>query len=422
MSRNVLIVTAVLAFGAMSLFLVPFGPDPAPVTPLETDPPPPVAEFRLDSMLSLLPGAASEQNAPASPTDRALAEAGASRRVALEEAQRGMELLRAGEPGQALPMLERAYEAGIGGVSLPLAVAYRDLGRTGEAIVSARRASEEEAQRADPWVLLGQLYLDTDQLEGAVAAWEKALELRPGDANLRASLQRARADLEVQKRFFVGETQHFRVRFEGPAESRVAQRVLDDLERAYSKVGRTLGYYPEAMIETILYTEQAFFDVTRSPRWSGGVFDGKVRLPVSGADADLSRLEQVVTHEYVHAALTHMVGGQALPAWVHEGLAMNLERGDSGAWARAVVTTGGAVSLNDLRDSFTGLSQSEADRAYATSYLVVHSLLERFGPFRMADFVRALKRQPVADAFHTVYRESPGEAVHRALSDYTGSG
>ena len=54
------------------------------------------------------------------------------------------------------------------------------------------------------------------------------------------------------------------------------------LESDYDDLARDLGNPPRDNILVTLYTEQAFFDVTHAPSWSGAINDGKLRIPVSG--------------------------------------------------------------------------------------------------------------------------------------------
>ena len=48
----------------------------------------------------------------------------------------------------------------------------------------------------------------------------------------------------------------------------------------------------------ILYSNQQFRDITRAPAWAGGGYDGRIRLPVSGALRSPQSLDRVVIHEY----------------------------------------------------------------------------------------------------------------------------
>ena len=323
-----------------------------------------------------------------------------------------------GDFNTAMPLFEAAVQGGLPTASYGLAMTYQRLERPGDALLMAHQATAEAPDQAPVWRLLGQLQKDGDDLAGAVDSWERAERLEP-DPTMGRLLERARQDLVTQQTFFVGETRHFRIRFEGPAESYVAERVLDHLEAAYAAVGLSLGYYPDEVIEAVLYTEQQFFDVTRSPAWARGIYDGKVRLPISGADQDPRKLERVVHHEYVHAAVQTQLPRVTLPTWLHEGLAMNLEGTELDRWARTLWTESAPrPSLARLSRPFLKLSQDEADLAYAQSYVFVKSLFDRFGAYRVADFLRALERGTFARVFLEAFGEKPEQALERATRDF----
>ena len=94
---------------------------------------------------------------------------------------------------------------------------------------------------------------------------------------------------------------HFTVLFEGPAEAPLAARAVEILEKAYWKIGAALYAYPPDVITVVLYTREQFRDVTQSPAWAGGAFDGRIRVPVQGALQNLAEFERVLTHELTHA-------------------------------------------------------------------------------------------------------------------------
>ncbi len=378
-------------------------------------PPPIQVQINRSTVASSAPAAV----VPPSPSVSATTDAAASARL-VQLAAEGWRTLQGGDAQGAIPLLERAAGGGPADTLFGLALAYQKTGRDGDALVMAYQATAEMPTEAGPWRLLGQLLVETGDLEGAVNAWERALVLYP-DPQLEQVLERTRNDLATNRRYFVGETRHFRARFEGPAESYLAERVLDMLEAAYSSVGLALGYYPEDVIETILYTEQAFRDVTRTPTWAGGLYDGKVRLPISGADQDPASLKRVVTHEYTHAAVTAMLGGANIPTWLHEGVALNLEQSRLDGWARRILSRRPApLPLSMLSRSFLGMSAGQADQAYAQSYVMVKSMIDRFGMFRLADLLNAVGSDPLADAFLQVYGESPDAVLTRSMKDFLG--
>lgn len=71
----------------------------------------------------------------------------------------------------------------------------------------------------------------------------------------------------------------------------------------------------------ILLTNRAFFDITGSLEWAGGVYEGQIKIPVDKYDAALLRI--VLTHEYVQAVIFDRLSFRC-PWWLNEGLAQYL--------------------------------------------------------------------------------------------------
>ena len=124
--------------------------------------------------------------------------------------------------------------------------------------------------------------------------------------------------------------------FEGRNDDALARRAVDFLEGAYRTVGNTLSTYPTQTITVLLYTEQQFHDITRAPAWSGGSYDGQIRIPTKGELKNPGQLERILIHEYVHA-LVAQLGSRRVPQWVNEGLATALDW-SLGDWIARVVS------------------------------------------------------------------------------------
>ena len=110
-----------------------------------------------------------------------------------------------------------------------------------------------------------------------IRAWCKQLDAWRKEANLHSGFHRKLGN-------------HFTVLFEGPAEADLADRAVAILEGAYRRIGTALSTYPTGRITVVLYTREQFRDITQSPDWAGGAFDGRIRVPVQGALANPRRI------------------------------------------------------------------------------------------------------------------------------------
>ena len=253
------------------------------------------------------------------------------------------------------------------------------LGRTEAAISSLKHAIEYNPRFVQAMVQLAQVAYEAADLDLAVRTLEKAAAVTPGNRNIAGQLAQWRKEATLHQTFQNRPGVRFNVLFEGPQQKAVGDHVATVLEAAYWKIGKTLDIYPAAALDVILYSNQQFRDVTRAPAWAGGGYDGRIRLPVSGALRSPQVLERVVIHEYVHAVVRH-AGGATVPAWLNEGLASYLEPGDKTWASKALRAARIRIPVEELEQGFGGFDGDSALIAYAESQIGAQLLFERVSP------------------------------------------
>ena len=229
-------------------------------------------------------------------------------------------------------------------------------------------------------------------------------------------LERWRHESSVHNSYLEKPAGHFRILYEGGTQQSIGDRVARVLESEYSRIGRTLNSYPSETLTVILYTNREFQDITRSPSWATGGYDGRIRVAVGGAlrPGDLDR---VVTHELVHAIVAS-AAPRRVPAWLNEGLATYLESSDR-SWVPGVLHRASTVvPLADLANGFSGLDEQQALVAYAESAVAADILCAKLGSniggflqlvgngSAVDDALLAFQVQP--DAFHSEWRRRVG--------------
>lgn len=258
----------------------------------------------------------------------------------------------------------------------------------------------------EPYQWLGELSYRKDNLETAVRFWEKAVALNPKAGELRARLERIRREQRTEKDFNRDVTSHFLIKYEGREKIETGRIVLGILEDAYGEVGRALSFYPDQEIQVILYSNQQFQEVTEAPGWSGGVFDGKIRLPIGGVEKETPALRRLLFHEYTHAVVWAIT--KRCPVWLNEGLAQYFEGREIDAKQQELLRTsaqaGTVPSLAGLEGSFAGLDGKQAFAAYLFSLSSVRYMIDTFGLYR----VRMVLDELGAGA-------DPGEAIDKAM-------
>ena len=306
-------------------------------------------------------------------------------------ARAGWDAIRAGRLDDATRAFQEAIAANPREATLYLGsgLAAHLQGREADA-----RQALEEALRLDKGLtpaslLLGDLAYRAGELDRAIRVYEDALAVAPEHPQLRAQLDRWRNEAAVHGGFQQALSPHFTVLFEGPAEQRLAARAIEGLEAAYWRIGTTLVTYPPGVLTVVLYTDEQFRDITRSPAWAGGAFDGKIRVPMRGALDHPGELEKVLAHELTHA-LVKSLASRGVPTWLDEGLAVMFEAGDL-RWAEQSVRRAQALlPLHELQNGFVKLPQDQVLLAYAESGLAVQALLDRGNGLSVAQFIQDL--------------------------------
>jgi len=264
-------------------------------------------------------------------------------------------------------------------------------GKAAQALTYGQRAVSAAPQSADAYTVLGYAQQACDRTKDAVASWKHSLELRP-DPAVQQYLDKAQREQNVETDFAQRESTHFVLHYEGKQTSEVFRgQIIAALESDYDDLSRDLGTPPRDNILVTLYTEQAFFDVTRAPSWSGALNDGKLRIPISGLGSLTPELARVLKHELAHSFINSLSAGRC-PPWLHEGIAQLMEPkslSSDGRQLAELFKTQRNIPLNVLEGSFMSFSGTQASLAYAESLAAVAYINDTNG---MSDIQRILQR------------------------------
>jgi tetratricopeptide (TPR) repeat protein len=222
----------------------------------------------------------------------------------------------------------------------------------------------------------------------AIRTYELLIAEAPDDTAARTTLDRWQREQALHDRMREAVGSHFTVSFEGPAEAALAEAALQSLDRAYWRIGQELGTFPNEPIRVVLYTTEQFRDITRSPSWAAGAYDGTIRVPMRGALDDSGELDRVLAHEFTHALISTLAA-RNVPTWLNEGIAAALENGDL-SWADEHAALTRRVPLAVLQSGFSRFSGPEATLAYAASARAARRLLDDAGGFAVANLLRDL--------------------------------
>ncbi len=291
--------------------------------------------------------------------------------------------------------------------------------RTGnavEALPYAERAVRIAPDSPDTLAILGYAQYASDRNKDAIRSWKRSLQLRP-DAQVQRYLEKAERDASAESDFTQNESSHFTLKYEGRQTPESLRRdLVSTLESHYDDLVRDLGVAPRGSIAVILYTDQAFFDVTQSPSWAGAVNDGKLRIPVNGMTSVTPELSRVLKHELAHSFINQLSGGRC-PQWLNEGIAQALEPKSLSSRGRRLAQLFKAqqeIPFNALEGSFMRFSPMEAILAYDESLAAVQFIIDTQST---SDLQRILQRLAEGNSTETALRATIHDDYGRLQSE-----
>ncbi|MBU5614879.1 peptidase MA family metallohydrolase [Geomonas azotofigens] len=273
---------------------------------------------------------------------------------------------------------------------------------------AARDELLQAGEGSEPLVYLGKISYDTGDLTGALQLWRRAKELDPSNKVLAGLIEKAERELPVEARMDKGYSSMFDLSFDAELPPGLSTQVLDALESAYNTVGADLGVFPTTRIPVLLYTKKDYRSVTAGPDWSGGLYDGKIRLPVGGLTELTPQLRAIIFHEFTHVLVAELTHGN-VPTWFNEGLA-EIEGRKLFAPKLPQLDTAQEkhlLPLADLSRGFTGMGGAQAWMAYQQSFAMTSFMVQRYGWYSVQEILKNLGAH--ADM---------NKAVSKALADY----
>jgi len=277
------------------------------------------------------------------------------------------------------------------------------------AIFELERAVSLGGDSPELYYHLGKAYYDSDNLPRALEMWDKALTLDPANAAVRDLADKTRRELALEPRMDRGYSSRFALTYDTEFKSKLAGEILDVLETAYNRVGTDLGYFPEARVQVLLYTKKDYRALTDSPDWSGGLYDGKIRIPIGGATQLTPLLRSVLVHEYTHVVVFELAKGNC-PTWLNEGLAelegrkeLNPPMAELGRAAKQ----GSFIPFTSLEGPFSSLSGRQVSLAYQQSYSLANYMAASYGLHKVQEILRLVGAGI-----------SIAEAIRQGLADY----
>ena len=304
---------------------------------------------------------------------------------------------RKGDPEGAIQKYQQALKLLPNDLPLTLALGYLQVTQSHflEAVDLLLPASDRYPKSADIDMLLGSAYYGMENMDEAIAQWNRALALQD-NPRLHDAIAKAEREREITGSYRELRSEHFLLRYEGEQGEKLSGEVLSSLEGSFLNLVLDLDYSPPEVIVALLYPSQAFQDITRSPNWVGALNDGKIRVPVSGLTQMTPELARVLKHELTHSFVRQITMGHC-PTWFNEGLAQ-LEEGATtatlGSQLARALAAGRLPSFQALEGPFLNMPQDQVALAYAKSLAALEYLRSTFDMGEICNLLKAMPSQP----------------------------
>ena len=253
---------------------------------------------------------------------------------------------------------------------------------------------------------LGEIAWRNEKLDDAQAYWQKSASISP-DPHVIEKLRSLKKEKGASDAYENATSRHFLIKYDGGnAEPNLVREINDYLEDVYQDLSNQFDTYPSSPFIVVLYPQRQYMNVTDAPAWSGGVNDGKIKLPVRGISSINDELKGVLTHELAHSFVNYKTSDNC-PTWLQEGLAQHAE-------GQTVGSTGEEV-LRKLAEEkrlpsfaklggFSGTDSSTAQVLYLMSLSFTDYLLDRYPSYLMNSLLDELgKNAKFVEAFEDTY-------------------
>lgn len=239
--------------------------------------------------------------------------------------------------------------------------------------------------RAEVHKLLGRLYYASGRMSEALASLERARKLQANDPELTALLNKVQSEYLFETGLTQAHSGRFKVMFPIGANPELGDEIIRVLDSAYVEVGTWLNSFPTTRTPVVIYSREDFATMTGAPGWVAGVYDGKIRIPLT----DIRQLDQplraLLFHEYSHVVIRHLTRDHC-PTWLHEGLAEFFARTQNDPPMQKfseALKNNRLLDFRQLEGSLANLTREEVHLAYEQSYHFVNYLVDYFGWYRM---------------------------------------
>lgn len=154
-------------------------------------------------------------------------------------------------------------------------------------------------------------------------------------------------------------------------DEEMISRISSIADEAYISLGRFFGWYPEEVVQILLYYGTDYNNFTSLPPWSQGGYDGKIRLMIR-KNLFQNQLREIIFHEYTHLVIHGITKGNC-PLWLNEAIAQyfSIKYG-----SREITYEVPKMGYKDFPIKWSALSDKEVEKLYKNSLMLLLDILQ----------------------------------------------
>lgn len=251
------------------------------------------------------------------------------------------------------------------------------------------QALEINPDQKEALFFLGQAAYQKQQLAEAKFFWDKYAQIDKDNEAFTGMMAKLNRELEIEQSLKKREKTHFSLHYDGVVDRSTLLSIQSTLEQAYQSLGSRFSYYPDDKIIVILLNSDQFQYDTNLPHWVAGVYDGKIRIPIT---EDTGSLAETIFHEYTHVIIHHL-GDNKVPRWINEGIAERFSRKKYDyELLKKCILQNQYIPFNMLDTSLVGLGNPfRIKLAYDESTLCIDYIVYRYGIHKIKMIVQKCK-------------------------------
>ena len=308
-------------------------------------------------------------------------------------------------------------------ILLKLANAQIKLEKNFAAMEILENLAEKFPKNAKYHKSLAKVLYNTGNSQEAIYHLTQATEINPNDKDALLLLKKARMEFSFAQKAQKFESEHFILSCNEKFSVEWGELLLEILENAYNNIGQTLHFFPEEKAQVIIFETNEFKRAHDLPNWAGGLYDGKIRLPVSSKNLRPEFLKGAVFHEYTHHVVYLLSAGKC-PIWLNEGLAQFFEFSEapkiSENLQKDVINYFKASTIKKLENSFFKKASKDIIlKSYLASLMIVKALQDEYGWDSMREvLIQISKGYSFESSMENIFQISEQEMKNLVLDSF----